>query len=426
MSARECATLQALLLSLLAFASGCGGNSSSQPVVLQSITVTPANATVAQTFSQPFTASGHFSDGSTQDLTATVSWSSSHQSVATISSAGVALAAGDGTTNVMAVSSGVTGSTMLIVQSGTPDPLGSATAHTITCPPGGVTATACYSVTVTCSNIAAANAGVKVTAPTGTSKGTVIFIGGGGGAVNYEGYTYGSTIISDVVQAGYTAVQISFPDLSLGWLTGPGGTRSLACRFATTARWAYDHVHQGGASAPLCGHGESGGASAIAYSLSHYGMASFFSMVEPAGGPPFARIDNGCLCNQPAVAGPCGATLIPQCYEVEVQGFVDTTYGAPLCTTAASTGDTSNTALFLHDSVLSGSDALLAFPNTDVHQLFGGLDLTAAVPEAYRWSQAITTKKVAECVADAGHSMPNFSDAATKISSDLIAGCHLQ
>src|SRR5262249_15445748 len=175
-----------------------------------------------------FTASGNFSDGSTQDLTKNVVWSSSHQSVATISSAGVALATGDGTTNIVAVSSGVTGSTMLIVQGGNPDPLGTATAHTITCSSGGVTGTTCYSVAVSCPNIADTNAGIKVTVPAGTAQGTVIFVGGGGGAANYEGYTYGATIINSVVQAGYTAVQVSFPDLSLGWLSGPGGTRSLA------------------------------------------------------------------------------------------------------------------------------------------------------------------------------------------------------
>jgi hypothetical protein len=161
------------------------------------------------------------------------------------------------------------------------------------------------------------------------------------------------------------------------------------------------------------------------HSAIHYGMAAFFSMVEPAGGPPFARIDNGCLCNQPSVTGPCTANPIPQCYETDVQAFVDTTYNAPLCTQAAG-GDTSNASLFLHDSILSGSDAQLSFPNTDVHQLFGEGDLTAAVPEAYQWSQAITSKRKTECVIGAGHSMPNFASAATKIVADLVAGCHLQ
>jgi hypothetical protein len=81
---------------------------------------------------------------------------------------------------------------------------------------------------------------------------------------------------------------------------------------------------------------------------------------------------------------------------------------------------------FVHDSVLSGSDTLTSFPNTDVHQLFGDDDLTAAVPEAYQWSQALSTKKITECVANAGHSMPNFQDAATKIEADLTTFCRLQ
>jgi hypothetical protein len=191
------------------------------------------------------------------------------------------------------------------------------------------------------------------------------------------------------------------------------------------ARWIFDNVHQNGASAPLCAHGESGGSSVIAYALSHYGLAAFFSMVEPAAGPPFARIDHGCLCNQPAVVGPCNGTPIPTCYETDVQGFVDTTYNAPLCTQAAG-GDTSNAALFVNDSILSGSDAQLSFPNTDVHQIFGDGDLTAAVPEAYQWAQAITSKRESECVLGAGHSMPNFASAATKIVADLAADCHLQ
>ena len=62
-------------------------------------------------------------------------------------------------------------------------------------------------------------------------------------------------------------------------------------------------------------------------------------------------------------------------------------------------------ATFVHDSVLSGFDTLLAFLNTDVHQLFGDEDLTAAVPETYQWSQSVSTKKVTECVANSGHSM---------------------
>jgi len=402
---------------------GCGGGGDHKsPPTLQTITVTATNKTIPQGSSEPFTATGQFSDGSSKDLTASASWSSSHATAASVNASGIATGIGDGTTNISASSSGVTGSTMLIVQSGNPAPLGTVVAQSETCPAGGVAGTKCYRLTVSCPGISDIHAEVKSSAPSDKASGTIVFIGGGGATEFYEGYTFGTSIIDSVVQSGYTAAQIDFPDASLGWLTGPGGGRALACRIATAFRWMYDSVHLDGAAAPFCGHGESAGSTALAFSLSHYGMASFFSMVEAAAGPPLARIDNGCLCHQPVIAGPCSATLIPQCYEPDVKAIVDATYPAPLC----SQGSDSEAVTFIHDSVLSGSDTLLAFPNTDVHQLFGDNDLTAAIPEAYQWSQSVSTRKNTECVANSGHSMPNFQDAATKITADLGTFCKLQ
>ena len=56
--------------------------------VLMSIAVTPATAKIYQGGTQQFTATGTFSDNSTQDLTSTVSWGTSNGAVATISTAG--------------------------------------------------------------------------------------------------------------------------------------------------------------------------------------------------------------------------------------------------------------------------------------------------------------------------------------------------
>jgi hypothetical protein len=42
--------------------------------VLSSIAITPANPSIANTFSLQLTATGTFSDGSTEDLTKSVSW----------------------------------------------------------------------------------------------------------------------------------------------------------------------------------------------------------------------------------------------------------------------------------------------------------------------------------------------------------------
>ena len=55
---------------------------------LQSIAVTPANPSVAKGLTQQFTATGTFSDGSTQNLTGSVTWASATTSTATITAGG--------------------------------------------------------------------------------------------------------------------------------------------------------------------------------------------------------------------------------------------------------------------------------------------------------------------------------------------------
>jgi hypothetical protein len=82
---------------------------------IQSINVTPANPTVALGSSQQFAASGSFSDGSTQDITNVVKWTSSTPTVAVVNQTGVAASATHGTTNINAALSGITGSTQLTV-----------------------------------------------------------------------------------------------------------------------------------------------------------------------------------------------------------------------------------------------------------------------------------------------------------------------
>jgi hypothetical protein len=88
---------------------------------LTSIAVTPANPTLLTGASQPFTAMGTYSDGSTLDITSQATWSSSLSSVATIAAGGLASAVSAGTTTIAASLAGVAGSTTLTVQTG---PLG--------------------------------------------------------------------------------------------------------------------------------------------------------------------------------------------------------------------------------------------------------------------------------------------------------------
>jgi 6-phosphogluconolactonase (cycloisomerase 2 family) len=86
------------------------------PPTLQSITVTPANPSVGQGGTLQFTATGHFSDGSTQNITATVTWSSANTAIATVSATGLATGVSPGgPVNITATSGAISGFTGLTV-----------------------------------------------------------------------------------------------------------------------------------------------------------------------------------------------------------------------------------------------------------------------------------------------------------------------
>jgi uncharacterized protein YjdB len=82
---------------------------------LQSIAVTPADPTVAAGGTRQFTATGTFSDSTTQNLTASVTWTSSSPSVASIGSDGKAAALAAGSSTITASLGGKSGSTGITV-----------------------------------------------------------------------------------------------------------------------------------------------------------------------------------------------------------------------------------------------------------------------------------------------------------------------
>ena len=94
---------------------------------IQSITVTPVNQTIPIGWHQQFSATGKFSDSSTQDISTSVTWTSASTSVANFgtagSSVGVILGIKQGTTNVTAsfsvAGASATGNTPLTVSSAT-------------------------------------------------------------------------------------------------------------------------------------------------------------------------------------------------------------------------------------------------------------------------------------------------------------------
>jgi hypothetical protein len=82
---------------------------------LTSITVTPSATSISAGGTQQYTATGTYSDGSTEDISSEVNWGSGTTSVATISTGGLATGVADGTSTITASDGSVLGTASLTV-----------------------------------------------------------------------------------------------------------------------------------------------------------------------------------------------------------------------------------------------------------------------------------------------------------------------
>lgn len=125
----------AALCAILAQVTGCGGGSGSGStgffgglwgggsgggaVVLRTIVITPTHSVCATDTNWQFTATGTYSDRSTQDLTASVTWTSSDTNVATIDdlvNKGLATPVSVGQTTITAALGSISGTTTLAIK----------------------------------------------------------------------------------------------------------------------------------------------------------------------------------------------------------------------------------------------------------------------------------------------------------------------
>jgi len=108
------------VLLCLSFLSACGGGSlgpgfGKSPIVLQSIQISPSEASISLGQNQQFTATGHYSDGSSKDITDSVTWASSNTGVATILGSGLATSHSTGSATITASSGNVSSTATLTV-----------------------------------------------------------------------------------------------------------------------------------------------------------------------------------------------------------------------------------------------------------------------------------------------------------------------
>lgn len=87
--------------------------------LLVSIAVTPSDPTVPRTFTSQLRATGTYSDGSAQDVTGLVAWTSGTPAVASVDGGGLATGLEAGTSTITATSGAISGATTLTVSAAT-------------------------------------------------------------------------------------------------------------------------------------------------------------------------------------------------------------------------------------------------------------------------------------------------------------------
>jgi len=203
---------------------------------LKSITVEPVSPSVAKGTTVQMSALGNFSDGSVQDLTTQVSWSSANSSIAQVSNAsstqGLVTGVSVGNTPIIATFNGVQGSTTVTVTAAT------LTSITITVPATSIAAGTTVQLTATsnfsdgttqdCTNQVSwtsGNGGVAQVSDMSPTKGLVTGVGVGNTTVSGSlGGTQGSATVT-VTAATLTSITITPPRAST-----PKGTQCSLLR----------------------------------------------------------------------------------------------------------------------------------------------------------------------------------------------------
>ncbi|HVL04227.1 MAG TPA: hypothetical protein VM386_07315, partial [Acidimicrobiales bacterium] len=237
----------------------------------------------------------------------------------------------------------------------------------------------CESIEVTCPGLSEPIRGTVATSPpTGSPRGLVMFFTGGPGKGWYSAEHSDTTAQFDQLRAeGFELVQVRWG--GLGWLRAATGEQvgpaELACRPATVIKWVHDTRYQAPGLDPapgscgFCLTGNSGGASQIAYALTHYGLGEVVDALIPTSGPPHAQLAKGCL-DEPGEEA--------YAYPPSAVGVIDSSYGALRSDGPCAAGDPAFRSTFDRDSVdIGGSD--YDFPGTRVHFIVSPDDETVAV-----------------------------------------------
>jgi hypothetical protein len=216
------------------------------------------------------------------------------------------------------------------------------------------------------------------------------------------------------------------------------GTAILACRLDRFLRWLKVNAHSSG---QFCAVGQSGGSSALAYTLTHHGIEGKLDGVVLTGGPTMANLTFGCSEDPPCDVG---GSAQDGCYTKRNECGIDQAYGNPdnICDPADLSGSSGPCQELDDDPVwiaTADEDSLsvvTTLPQKDygypfsVHFVFGNDDAGSAPPQGVRHRDVLanggtaTTCQVVGTLSDpVPHNIANEETGATAVYSLLSKYC---
>jgi uncharacterized protein YjdB len=223
-----------MIFGLSAGLTGCGGGGGggTGSATLQSIAVTPSNQSLGIGASQAYTATGTYSDATTQNISASVTWASSSSSVASISASGVASTLTLGSTTISAMLNGKTGSAPLTVTTVTLQSISVAPANQSL----GLGASQAYTATGTYSDATTQNISASVTWASSASSVASISASGVASALTLGSTTISATLNGKTGSAPLTVTTVTLQSISV---TPANQSLGLSASQAYTATGTY-------------------------------------------------------------------------------------------------------------------------------------------------------------------------------------------
>jgi hypothetical protein len=282
-----------------------------------------------------------------------------------------------------------------------------------TCGATSLATSSCRLANVTCKNlwdpdgkrsfsIDDRTASLKVTEPPSTDNGTVIIQIGGGGTGTGEANTYGTAAFTTLNNLGLRIVQVAWAgggvdngmwqgspsSSSYGGDSSPDGPLDLSCRFATLSKTVCEDSTLHASGKPCIAYGQSGGSSAIAYTLARYGGGDWLDGAVLSGGPPIGDLKRGCAATRvlnwvstdcPPLKAVSPAGICAYTNSAVSGQFVDATWndGRTRCGDQVETSATGSQGFGY--AGIHGGDARKRFPYTVIRALYGDADSSEAV-----------------------------------------------